>query len=80
MTINSMQSSAILGIQRGLHGMRRNAIDIARNVQGIGAVHPTTDYARSLVEMQQHATQARASTRALEAYNDTLGTLLDVHA
>jgi hypothetical protein len=60
--------------------MRRNAVDIARNVDGIDAIHPATDYARSLVEMKQHETQARASTRALRAYNDTLGTLLDVHA
>ena len=80
MTIDSLPGSALLGIQRGLYGMRRNALDIARNVEGIDASTPTSDFARSLVEMKQHEIQARASTRTLQAYNDTVGTLLDVRA
>jgi hypothetical protein len=76
MAINPVTGSAVVGIQRGLQGVRRAASDIARNTDPSAA----GDYARSLVEMKQHAVQTRASTRALKAYNENLGTLLDIHA
>ncbi len=76
MTIGPIVTTAYQGLQRGLQGMRRNAEGIARTT----ATEPSGDFSREIVEMKQHATQAKASTKALKAYNETLGTLLDIRA
>lgn len=76
MAINSISGSPTYGIQRGMQGIRRAAVEITQGIKPDG----NTNYARSMVEMQQHALQAKASTRALKAYNETLGTLLDIEA
>jgi len=80
MHINPISGTAVQGIQRGFQGLRRAAVGIAQGVSEPDAVASTTDFARSLVEMRQGDVQARSSLRALRAYNDTLGTLLDVRA
>ena len=76
MAISSISGSAVQGIQRSVQGLRRAAVQVA---QGVDPAKPV-DYSRSLVEMKQHAVQVKASTRALKAYNETLGTLLDIKA
>jgi hypothetical protein len=78
--MNTLVGAATLGIERGLQGIRRSAVEVARSVQGVRAGVPSRDVTHSLVEMKQHDLQARASAKALQAYQDTLGTLLDVHA
>ena len=78
MAISPIGSSALHGLQRGMQGMRRSAAQVAR--QGTSPEAGGGDFARSMVEMKQHAVQAKASTRALKAYNDTMGTLLDIKA
>ncbi len=78
MAIAPLGSSALHGIQRGMQGLRRAATQVAR--QGAPSNAAEGDFARSMVEMKQHAVQAKASTRALKAYNDSMGTLLDIKA
>ncbi len=76
MAIAPIPNTALQGLQRGIQGVRRSASEIAR-------VEPTGsngDFSREIVEMKQHANQARASSRAVKAYNETLGTLLDIRA
>lgn len=78
MAIGPINYSAPLGIQRGLHGMHRAALNMVQPATGPDA--EGGDFARSMVEMKQHAVQAKASTRALGAYHETMGTLLDIRA
>jgi methyl-accepting chemotaxis protein len=75
MAINSIMGSSILGIQRGLQGIRRVASEIAGATQS--AETNPTDLSRAMVEMKQHANQAKASVKALQAADNLLGTLLD---
>jgi hypothetical protein len=77
MSIAPIGQTAFSGIQRGTQGVRRAAAQVAQQVVQPA---PSGDFARSMLEMKQHAIQAKASTRALKAYNDTLGTLLDIKA
>ncbi len=78
MAIAPLGTTALHGIQRGMQGLRRTAVQVAQ--QGTRPDAADGDFARSMVEMKQHAVQAKASTRALKAYNDTMGTLLDIKA
>jgi len=81
MTINPISGTAVQGLQWGLQGMQRAAVSVAAQaVPKPDAIAPSTDFSGSLVEMKQGSIQARSSLRALGAYNDTLGTLLDVRA
>ena len=78
MAIAPIGTSSLHGIQRGMQGLRRAAVKVAQQ-----STQPDTasgDFARSMVEMKQHALQAKASTRALKAYNDNMGSLLDIKA
>lgn len=78
MAINSITGSAVLGIQKGLQGMRRVASEIA-GAQQTPESKPT-DISRAMVELKQHANQAKASVKALQAADDLLGTLFDERA
>ena len=75
MAINSIMGPSLLGIQKGLQGMRRVASEIAGATRS-PETRPT-DLSRAMVEMKQHANQAKASVKALKAADDMLGTLLD---
>ena len=66
------------GIQSGMQGVRRAAVKVAQ--QSTRSDAGSGDFARSMVEMKQHAVQAKAATRALTAYNDNMGSLLDIKA
>jgi hypothetical protein len=77
MAIAPLGTTALQGIQRGMQGLRRAAVQVAQQGSRPAA---GSDFARSMVEMKQHAVQAKASTRALKAYNDSMGTLLDIKA
>jgi hypothetical protein len=78
--IAPINSSAIQGIERGLGTMRKAATDIARGSLPAQAPERPTDYARSLVQLHQGATQVKASARALKAYHEASGALLDILA
>ena len=78
MTIGPIGNNAFQGIQRGMRGLQRSAAQVAR--QGVQPTAESGDFARSMVEMKQHAIETKASARAMKAYNDTMGTLLDIKA
>jgi hypothetical protein len=80
MAVNPIGGSALQGIQRGFQGLRRAAADIAGGVKQGGETAATTDFNRALVELQQSEIQTKSSAKALKAYNETLGTLLDIKA
>jgi len=79
MSVLSVQSEAVLGIQRGLDGMRRNASEIASADQ-LNRAGQQTDLAGSLVEMQQNKVQVQASAEVVSAMDEVLGTLIDIRA
>ncbi len=78
MAINSIMGPAVQGIQRGAHGLRRVASEIA-GTQHTPQTKPT-DLSRAIVEMQQHATQSKVSAQALKSVDDALGSLFDERA
>ncbi len=79
MAINSVTTSAIQGIQRGLQNIRRNASDIA-SAQNLRGTTPTKDLTRSLVEMHENKLYTIANTKTLKTADQVIGTLLDTKA
>ncbi len=79
MAINSVTSSALQGIQRGLQGLRRNASEIA-SAQSMKTESPPKDLTRSLVELHQNELYTSASIKTLETADQVIGTLLDTKA
>ena len=75
MGMNSIIGPSVQGIQRGIHGLRRVASEIANN-QPTKQTNPT-DLTRAMVEMQQHSIQTKASVKALKSSDDAIGTLFD---
>jgi flagellar hook protein FlgE len=75
MAINSIMGPAVQGIQKGFQGLRRVASEIASSQQMTEA--KPTDLSRAMVEMKQHANQAKASAKVLKAADELLGTLID---
>ncbi|MEJ2345232.1 MAG: hypothetical protein P8076_03805 [Gammaproteobacteria bacterium] len=70
--------SALLGIQRGLEGVNKNASQIASAKQ-MDAENPA-DEAKPLVEMLENRNQVEASAKVLKTVSDTIGTLIDTKA
>jgi hypothetical protein len=79
-SVPNMQASAMQGIQRGVGTVSQAATEIARSVAQPQEAESATDFTRSVVDMRQGELQAKASGRAMQAYGDTIGTLLDVQA
>ncbi|MCP4126260.1 MAG: hypothetical protein GY753_04260 [Gammaproteobacteria bacterium] len=79
MAINSATSSALLGIQRGVQGIRRNASNIA-SAQNLSGHGPTKDITRSLVEMHENKLYTVANVNTLKTMDQVIGTLLDIKA
>jgi hypothetical protein len=75
MGINSITGPALQGIQKGFQGMRRVAAEIA-SAQKPNQAKPT-DLSRAMVELQQHANQAKAQVKTLKAADELIGTLID---
>lgn len=79
MAIPPISSTALLGIQRGLQGMRRNAAEIASAGQ-MEASFPTKDLVHSMVELHQNELHTAASVKAFKTADRMIGSLLDVKA
>jgi hypothetical protein len=75
MGMNSILGTAIQGLHQGAQGLRRVASEIA-SPQKTSFSKPT-DLSRAMVEMQQHAIQAKASIKAMKSADETLGSLFD---
>jgi len=79
MGVLSIQSEAVLGIQRGLDGMRKNASEIASADQ-LNKAGSDTSLVGSLVDMEQNKMQAQASAKVVSAADEVLGTIIDLRA
>ena len=79
MGVLSVQSSAVLGIQRGLDGMRKDAAEIASADQ-LNNAGQQTDMVESLVSMKQNQIQVQASAKVVSALDEILGSIIDTRA
>lgn len=96
MAVMNIGSASLLGfgqtgLQRGMENARQAGADIARQGTGLagagaepgagaGGAAPGADRARPLVGLRQAELQTQASARIVQAWDATLGTLLDVQA
>jgi len=72
----SALNSSLLGIQKGLSGMRKNAADIAKSGPGLSTEQLTT----SIVDLKANELQVQASAKVLETIDKTIGSLFDEEA
>lgn len=71
-------NNGLLGIQRGLYGLKKNAATIASADQ-LSAKDPAST-AGPLVGLIQNRLQVESSAKVVQSMSDTLGTLLDTTA
>ena len=79
MGVLSVQSSAVLGIQRGLDGMRKDAAEIASADQ-LNNSGQETNLVDSLVSLKQNQIQVQASAKVVSAMDEVMGTIIDTRA
>ena len=79
MGVLSVQSSAVLGIQRGLDGMRKDAAEIASADQ-LNNAGQDTDLVDSLISLKQNQIQVQASAKVVSAMDEVMGTIIDTRA
>ena len=79
MGVLSVQSSAVLGIQRGLDGMRKDAAEIASADQ-LNNAGQETDLVDSIVSLKQNQIQVQASAKVVSAMDEVMGTIIDTRA
>jgi len=79
MGVLSVQSEAVLGIQRGLDGLRKNASEIASADQ-LNKAGQDSSLVGSLLDLQQNKTQVQASAKVVSAVDEVLGTIIDIRA
>ena len=79
MGVLSVQSSAMLGIQRGLDGLRKDASEIASADQ-LNNAGRETDLEGAIVGLNQNKVQVQASAKVVSALDEMVGTLLDTRA
>ena len=71
-------SSGVMGIQKGLDSLNRDAAQIAS--AGQFKNESSTDLAKSLTNLTLDKLQVAASAKVVKTAGDTIGTLLDVIA
>ena len=69
-------NSAMLGINRGLTDLRKQAGKIASKTAAEGGAS-AMDLTRPLVEMKSSALQVKASAKAVKLIDEAIGTLFD---
>lgn len=79
MGVLSVQSSAMLGIQRGLDGLRRDASEIASADQ-LNNAGKETDLEGAIVGLNQNKVQVQASAKVVSAVDEMVGSLIDTRA
>ena len=79
MGVLSVQSSAVLGIQRGLDGMRKDAAEIASADQ-LNNSGQETNLVDSLVSLKQNQIQVQASAKVVSAMDEVMGSIIDTRA
>lgn len=74
-------SAGLLGLRRGQDGLERDAREIIRaNIPGSApsATEPEPALVRALANLASDRNQAIMGAKVIRAFDDTLGTLLDV--
>ncbi|MEQ1439757.1 hypothetical protein AAG565_10355 [Fontimonas sp. SYSU GA230001] len=74
--IDSVSSSALLGVRSGLRALDRSALQVAQ----AGTTRPDRLPIEALLEGRQAQRQTEASIRVFQTIDQTLGSLLDVFA
>ncbi len=77
MSILSVQSEAVQGIQRGLDGIRKAASEIASTDQ-LNKAGEDTNLVGSLVELEQNKVQVQASAKVVSTIDKALGSIIDL--
>jgi len=72
----SALNNAVLGIQKGLEGAKRNAADIASADQF--NQKDTASLVTSLVELKQNTLLVKASGKAFEMISDAIGSIINI--
>jgi len=72
----SALGSSLLGIQKGLSGLRKNAADIARAGSAEGGL-TTEQLTTSIVGLKENELQVQASAKVLKTVDETIGSLFD---
>jgi hypothetical protein len=80
--VGSAFANAAMGLQRGSNQITQASSDIARSSAGSqsGEFQGGVKMTDALIDLQVGAINVQASSRALGAADDTLGTLLDTFA
>ena len=78
MQINSALNNALLGIQKGLTEMNKNAAKVA-SAAAFNSGN-TMDIAQPLVDIQTNRLQVEANAKVMKSVDETLGSLLDIKA
>ena len=71
-------NTGLSGINTGLDNIKRDAHDIASTLTK--GKEDTADLAKSLIDLNQDRSQVEASVKVVQAVDEVLGTLLDIHA
>jgi len=78
MKVDSVAAQGLLGVQKGIQGMRDSATRIASAEQA-SSTDPNS-VTEALLALKQHEMQVAASTKVIAHANQTIGTLIDVLA
>jgi len=77
MSILSVQSEAVLGVQRGLSDMRKAAAEIA-NPEELNKAGEGSTLEGSIVDLAQAKTQVQASAKVVSAIDEVIGSIIDL--
>lgn len=83
LSISAITSHSLLGLSRGLQGIERNSMTIAKanipekNLDGTNKV-AFPDTTKAMVDLSQNKIQVESSLKTLEAADKTTGILLDI--
>lgn len=78
MQISGVTQYGMLGIERGMAAMERNAADIASADRFNGA--PSTEVSQPLVEQRENLRQVEASAKVVQTGDAMVGSLIDIMA
>lgn len=76
MSVNSVLSTGIQGVQTGMNRASQAAGDIAR----FGTTEQNGDLVTPIVDLKVSEQQVKASAAVIKAADDMLGTLIDIKA
>ncbi len=78
MMISSAGQAGLMGLQRGMEGLNRNATELANG--GQMQASSARDISAPLVEQTQNLQQVEASAKVMGASDEVMGRLIDITA